>query len=172
MRTLDRQEWKSLRWRKEAQASAVTLILLRRAVIFSTLFSALHFASIPTIPQLLFSKKKKATMRDNYSLWAAIFFTFNPSHWMASIALSMRSASILTTVWTIVFVTETIWHKNATFFTLAHAFTQRHTMIDYTDHILKDVHILYGLLELYRSILKVFFLNEEVSFVLQQHDQS
>lgn len=42
---------------KRSTGSAVTVISLWIAVIFSALFSALHFVSIPTMPQLLFSKK-------------------------------------------------------------------------------------------------------------------
>lgn len=50
------QKGASLRRREETQASAVTVISLWMPVIFSA-SPALYFASIPTTPQLLFSKK-------------------------------------------------------------------------------------------------------------------
>lgn len=115
VRELDREVWQergSLRRRKEAQASAVTVISLWITVIFSALFSALLFASIPTMPQLLLSKK--ATMTDDYSSRAAILFvrllsgkfipfiTLNCLDWRPLI----WSAPILTSIWTIIVVTK------------------------------------------------------------------
>lgn len=152
------QERRGLRQRKET--CNVTVTYLWVAVIFSTLFCALCFVSIPSIPQLVISKKQQ---RDDYvyKLQSSSLFVpygpFSPSNW------SLHSSSIL-------FLP--IHYSFISFKKTLTLLPKLYTINNITDHSLKGVHIFQGFLELYRSILKAFFLNEEVSFVLQQHDQT
>lgn len=148
------QERRGLRQRKEM--CNVTVTYLWVAVIFSTLFCIFCFVSIPSIPQLLISKKQQRGMIMVYKL---------------------QASSLFCTVWSVqpikLKLAQLIYFIHHTFisFKKKTLLQKLYNIINITDHSLKGVHIFLGFLELYRSILKAFFLNEEVSFILQPHEQ-
>lgn len=72
MRELDTEVWQKGEFKKEKRRAGKQCDsdISVDSCYFQSTFSALHFASIPTMPQLLFSKK--ATMTDDYSLQATV----------------------------------------------------------------------------------------------------
>lgn len=72
MRELDTEVWQKGEFKKEKRRAGKQCDsdISVDSCYFQSTFSALHFASVPTMPQLLFSKK--ATMTDDYSLQVTV----------------------------------------------------------------------------------------------------